>query len=160
MPAILTRTTFIRAVTLFIAEGGYAGRFPIAPGTAGTLAGAALYWIIRDWSPLEYGALLALVIVSGIWAAGRAEVILGCKDSSSIVIDEIAGYLTAMFLLPPTWTYAAAAFFLFRIFDILKFYPLNRFEKIGGGTGVMLDDLGAGVLTNVLLHLYPLAVHR
>ncbi len=143
--------TLTRTITLFISQGAYSGRFPVAPGTAGTLVGVFLYWCMKGLSPVWYGALLLLIILIGIWAADRTEVLLGQKDSPSIVIDEIAGYLIAMFLVPTGWWFVAAGFILFRVFDIMKPYPLKRFEKAPGGLGVMLDDLGAGIYTNLVL---------
>jgi len=144
-------STLTRTITLFISQGGFSGRFPVAPGTAGTLAGVLLYWCMKDLPPIWYGVLLLLIILIGTWAADRTEVLLGRKDSPSIVIDEIAGYLIAMFLVPDGWKYVAAGFFLFRIFDIIKPYPLKNFEKAPGGVGVMLDDIGAGIYTNLVL---------
>ncbi len=152
--------TLSRTITLFIAQGAFSGRFPVAPGTAGTLVGVLLYWSMKGLSPLWYGALLLSVILIGTWAADRAEILLGGKDHSSIVIDEIAGYLVAMFLVPAGAWYAAAGFFLFRFFDILKPFPLRRFEEIPGGLGVMLDDLGAGIYTNLVLQVAVLYLSR
>jgi phosphatidylglycerophosphatase A len=142
---------FLRTIILFISQGAYSGLSPFAPGTAGTLVGVILYWSMKGLSPVWYGGLLLPIILIGTWAADRAEVLLGRKDSPSIVIDEIAGYLVAMFLVPAGLWYAAAGFFLFRLFDIIKPFPLKRLEKISGGLGVMLDDLGAGLYTNVVL---------
>lgn len=141
------------SIVLFIAQGAYSGRAPIAPGTAGTLVGILLYLLVRDLGALWYGAMCAVVIMIGTWAAGQAERIFGAKDHSSIVIDEIAGYLVAMLLVPGTWQYIAAAFFLFRAFDIVKPFPLRRLEHLPGGIGVMLDDIGAGVYTNIVLQV-------
>jgi phosphatidylglycerophosphatase A len=139
------------ALILFIAEGAYSGKSPIAPGTAGTLAGVLLYFGLRDAGSFLYIIITLLVCIGGTWAAGRAEKILGCKDCPSIVIDEIAGYLIAMFMVPAGWGFIAAGFFLFRLFDIIKPWPLYGLQKINGGLGVMLDDIGAGVYTNILL---------
>ena len=143
--------TLTRTITLFISQGAFSGRFPVAPGTAGTLVGVLLYWCMKGLPPAWYGALLLLIILIGTWAADRSEVLLGRKDSPTIVIDEIAGYLVALFLVPVGWGFVAAGFILFRFFDIAKPWPLKRFEKLHGGFGVMLDDIGAGVYTNVLL---------
>jgi phosphatidylglycerophosphatase A len=142
-----------RAVVIFIAQGAYAGRFPIAPGTAGTLVGVLLYLLMKGLSPGIYAVSCLLLFVVGTWAAGRAEELLGRKDHSSIVIDEIAGYMVSMFLVPPAWGFLIAGFLLFRFFDIVKPYPLNRLQDIRGGLGVMLDDIGAGIYTNVVLQL-------
>jgi phosphatidylglycerophosphatase A len=100
------------------------------------------------------------MILAGIWAAGHAELILGQKDSPSIVIDEIAGFLTAMFMVPSGWSFIVPGFLLFRMFDIIKPWPLRRLEELHGGPGVMLDDVGAGVYTNIMLQLAAYLISR
>jgi phosphatidylglycerophosphatase A len=141
---------------LFIAQGAYSGRSPFAPGTAGTVVGVLLYLLFMGLSAPVYGAACLIVIVLGTWAAGRADALFGTKDNRTIVIDEIAGYLVSMLLVPATWQYMTAAFFLFRFFDILKPFPLRRLERLPGGPGVMLDDIGAGIYSNIVLQV---AVH-
>ena len=141
------------AIILFIAQGAYSGRSPVMPGTAGTLVGVLLYFGMAGFSHASYGAFCVLLFLTGTWVAGRAEVLLGKRDSPSIVLDEIVGYLTAMLLVPHTWDFAAAGFVLFRIFDILKSWPLKRVQDLHGGPGVMLDDIGAGVYTNIVLQI-------
>jgi phosphatidylglycerophosphatase A len=136
---------------IFIAQGAYSGRIPVAPGTAGTAVGVLLYLLLKELSPLWYGAACVGMTVLGTWAAGYADCILGTKDSPSIVIDEIAGFLVAMFLIPFAWGSVAAGFILFRFFDILKPWPLKRLQNVPGGPGVMLDDVGAAVYTNIIL---------
>jgi phosphatidylglycerophosphatase A len=150
----------VRAIILFIALGAYAGRFPIASGTAGTVVGVFLYLGMKGLAPAHYFAVCVLVFLVGTWAAGRAEIILDQKDSSLIVIDEIVGYLVAMFMVPPTWGFVVAGFFIFRVFDILKPWPLQRLEEIHGGWGVMLDDIGAGVYTNIVLQIAAFLISR
>jgi len=147
-------------LVLFIAQGAYSGRIPIAPGTAGTVVGVLLYLLVRDLSSLWYGAACVGATVLGTWAAGYADCILGTKDSPSIVIDEIAGFLVAMFLIPFAWGSVAAGFLLFRFFDILKPWPLKRLQDVAGGPGVMLDDIGAGIYTNVMLQVAGLLLHQ
>ena len=147
-------------IVLFIAQGAYCGRIPIAPGTAGTVVGVLLYLLVRDLSSLWYGAACVGATVLGTWAAGYADCILGTKDSPSIVIDEIAGFLIAMFLIPFAWSSVAAGFILFRFFDILKPWPLKRLQDVAGGPGVMLDDIGAGIYTNVMLQVAGLLLHQ
>ncbi len=156
MPMNKISTTII----LFIAEGAFSGKSPFAPGTAGTLVGVLLYLGIQNAGVVPYAALTILLCVIGTWAAGRAETILGKKDSPSIVIDEIAGYLIAMFLVPAGWGYIAAGFFLFRIFDIVKPRPLFDLQEVHGGLGVMLDDIGAGVYTNITLQIAAYLINR
>jgi phosphatidylglycerophosphatase A len=145
-----------RALILFLAQGAFAGRSPIAPGTAGTFVGVLLYLGIRNLSSVPYGFLCVLLCFLGIFVAGRAEKMLGSKDSPSIVIDEIAGYLIAMFMVPSSWGAVAAAFIIFRLFDIVKPWPLRRLQDLPGGLGVMIDDIGAGISTNIVLQI---AVH-
>lgn len=140
-------------IVLFIAQGAYSGRVPKAPGTAGTVVGVLLFLFVKDLSPLGYGAVCVGVAVLGTWAAGYADSLLGTKDSPTIVIDEIAGFLAALFLVPFTWGGVVAGFALFRFFDILKPWPLKKLQDIPGGPGVMLDDIGAAVYTNVLLQI-------
>ncbi len=141
------------AVIIFIAQGAYAGKSPVAPGTAGTVVGVLLYLWMKGLSPVIYVVACLLLFVLGTWVAGRAEELLGKKDHPSIVIDEIAGYLVSMFLVPHGWIFVVAGFLVFRFFDIVKPYPLKRLQEIRGGLGVMLDDFGAGIYTNVVLQL-------
>lgn len=141
---------------MMIAQGAYAGRSPFAPGTAGTAVGVLLYLMLKDLPLAGYIAVCAVVILAGTWIADQAEKLLGKKDHPSIVIDEVAGYLLSLFMLPPDWGFILAGFFLFRFFDILKPYPLNAFQRIGGGLGIMLDDIGAGIYTNIVLQAFVL----
>ncbi len=142
-----------RAIILFISQGAYIGRFPVAPGTAGTILGVFLYLWLKGLSLWQYGLLCILFCVIGTWAAGRAEVMLDRRDSPTIVIDEITGYLLAMFMVPSTWSFIVAGFVLFRVFDIVKPFPLKHLQDIHGGLGIMLDDIGAAVYTGIILHL-------
>jgi phosphatidylglycerophosphatase A len=143
----------VKAFILFIAQGAYSGKCPFAPGTAGTVVGVLLYLWMKALSPSQYLILTVLVFIVGTWAAGQAEVILGRKDSPSIVIDEIAGYLVAMFMVPSGWGFIVAGFFLFRIFDIIKPYPLYQLQDLHGGLGVMFDDILAAGYTLLCLAL-------
>jgi phosphatidylglycerophosphatase A len=137
-----------------LASAGYAGFSPRAPGTVGTAVGILVYLLFSYFPPLVYllstGAFLAL----SCWVSERAEVLLGQKDSPRIVIDEAAGYLITMALLPCTYATIAGGFLFFRIFDIIKPPPagwINRQMK--GGLGVVLDDAVAGGYANALLWL-------
>ena len=143
----------VNNIVLFIAQGAYSGRTPLAPGTAGTVVGVLLYLLLKDLGPVWYCCVYTAIAAFGSLAAGRADTILGTKDNPTIVIDEIAGFLVAMFLVPFTWRTVAAGFILFRVFDIVKPWPLKRVQDIPGGVGVMLDDLGAAVYTNVVLQV-------
>jgi len=147
-------------IAVFIAQGAYSGLAPIAPGTAGTVVGVLLYLLIKDFGTQAYGAVCVAVIVIGTWAAGHVDRLFGAKDDSTIVIDEIAGFFVSLFLIPFSWGNVAAGFFLFRAFDIVKPWPLRRLERIPGGLGVMLDDVGAGIYTNIVLQVAGLVLHQ
>lgn len=142
-----------QSIILFVAQGAYSGRSPFAPGTAGTIIGMLLYLFFKERPLWIYLGVCAVVTALGSWAAGEAEKLLGKKDSPSIVIDEIAGFLVSMLLVPGTWQFMIAGFLLFRFFDIVKPWPLHGLQKVRGGMGVMLDDLGAGIYTNIILHI-------
>ncbi|HWE22690.1 MAG TPA: phosphatidylglycerophosphatase A [Myxococcales bacterium] len=125
-----------------------AGYFPIAPGTAGTAAAIPLWWGLSHLTWPLYAAATLIVILTGTPAADRAGRYYGVADSGHIVIDEVAGYLLTMFLLPRTVLAAAAGFFFFRLFDVLKPPPARFFDRDPrwkNGAGVMFDDLGAGI---------------
>ncbi len=144
---------FNNRLILFIAQGAYSGRSPFAPGTAGSIVGVLLYLLLAG---IPFGwYLLACILITGlaIWSAGEAEKLIGKKDDGSIVIDEIAGYLVAMILLPSTWGFIVAGFLLFRVFDIIKPFPLRRLQDLHGGVGIVLDDIGAGIYTNIVLQI-------
>jgi len=148
---------------LIIAAGGYtfhkavatgiaAGYCPIAPGTAGTALAAVLYWLLRmDRWPVGGGFIL-LFFLLGVWSAAFMEKKLG-PDPPQVVVDEMVGYWVAMLVLPRSWILAVAGFFIFRIFDILKPFPVRRAERLPGGWGIMADDVLAGIYTNIVLRL-------
>ena len=107
-------------------------------------------WLI-PFTPRGLLFTLAVVIAVGIWAAGRVERILGRKDPGVIVIDEVAGMMTAVLLLPRTPGVLFCAFLLFRIFDIWKPFPARESQALRGGFGIVVDDLIAGVYALVLI---------
>lgn len=144
---------------LFLATAGYAGFAPIAPGTAGSVVGLALFVLLR-WidSALVEASTITLVLVVGIWTAGIVEQQLG-KDPAPVVIDEVLGMLVTLAFLDLTPIGAFVGFVLFRIYDVIKPYPAGRLEDLHGGPGIMLDDLMAGLygqLTmRILIAVFP-----
>lgn len=138
---------------MLLATVGGIGFSPLAPGTMGTVPAALLVWL-APMPVVIYAVLTVAVTLAGIIASDQAEAVLGKKDPGCIVIDEFAGYMVAMAFLPPTPGYVIAAFILFRAFDILKPPPINRLQSIKGGIGVMIDDLAAGLATNIILQLW------
>lgn len=139
---------------LFVASFGYVGFFPIAPGTAGSLAALALFAFVR-WvgMPAFELAMIAVVLVVGIWSANGAERALGRKDPGPVVIDEVLGMLITLALLPVSLSGVLLGFLLFRLFDVVKPYPAGRLEHLPGGYGIMLDDAMAGVYSYLVLRL-------
>ena len=129
-----------------------AGKSPVIPGTAGTLASLPLALLSAAFLPLPAYAVLTLAIsLVGIWAAGRTSATLGIKDPGVVVIDETAGLFVTFLGIPVGWTAAALGFFCFRAMDILKPPPARQAEALPSGWGIMLDDLMAGVYANLLV---------
>jgi len=149
------RAADMRNPVHLLAFGLGAGLAPFAPGTFGTLVGVALYLAISGLPLMTYlGITLALSGV-GIALCGRTASDLGMHDHPGIVIDEIAGFLVTMIAVPSGWWWLAAGFALFRLFDILKPWPIRWIDRrLGGGLGIMLDDLLAGLLALACLHGY------
>ncbi len=141
-------------LAVFIATVAYCGYFPIAPGTVGSAAGLLVYAIVR-WtqSPVVEVALIVGLFAAGVWAATTAEQYFGGIDPGPVVIDEVVGMLITLAFIPAGWSAAIAGFVLFRVFDVVKPYPANRFEQLHGGLGVMADDAMAGVYANISLRL-------
>ena len=129
------------------------GLIPVAQGSFGALAGIPLAIGLARLAPLAGAYLLFFFILLAIWAAGKSAAALGTSDPAEVVIDETAGQLLTLFLLPATGFNLCLGFILFRLFDILKPYPIRKLEKIGGGAGIVLDDLLAGVYGNLCLRL-------
>jgi phosphatidylglycerophosphatase A len=143
----------LKKIVIFLATGFFAGYSPLIPGTTGTLAAIPIYFFLSRLSPLYYLAIVLGSICVAIWASGRAEVLLQSRDCSHIVIDEIVGFFVAMFMVPPTMRNVALGFILFRAFDIIKPFPIRALEeKVPGGYGVVLDDILAGIYTNLVIH--------
>jgi phosphatidylglycerophosphatase A len=134
------------------------GLIPAAQGTFGTLAAIPLAAAIAQLSPLAGAYVLFFSILLAIWVSARSAAVLENEDPGEIVIDEAVGLLVTLFLLPATMPNLWLGFVLFRVFDILKPYPIRRLEKIGGGAGIVLDDLLAGVYANVCLRLVAYAM--
>ena len=136
-----------RRLTLVLATGFGAGRVPVVPGTAGSLVGLGLALALAS-TPLEgpaVAAVTAIVCIAGFPICASAARSLGESDPSAVVWDEIAGAMVALVAVPNGWQWWAAAFVLFRAFDVLKPWPIGWLDRnVRGGAGIMLDDLVAG----------------
>src|SRR3990170_1884712 len=149
----------LNRLIIFLATGFYAGYLPYAPGTIGSLIGVGLFLIINSLSPVYYLIVFFLLFSLGVYISDRAEALFARNDPSQIIFDEIAGLLVAMALIPNGIGWIIAGFLLFRFFDIFKPYPIRDIEKkFNGGFGIMLDDVAAGIYTNILLQAVRLYV--
>lgn len=128
-----------------------AGLVPKAPGTFGTLAALPAVFLVHAAGPTAGLCIILAFAGAAVWGAGLTEQVLGRTDPREVVSDEVAGFMVTMYLLPFTWPYLAGGFIVFRLLDILKPFPIRRLERIPGGAGVVLDDLAAGLLANLIL---------
>jgi len=136
----------------FLATGFFVGYSPFAPGTMGTLVAFLLYAILPTTIPF-YWMLILCLIIGGTMISHQAENIIGEVDSPQIVIDEICGYFIAMAFLPKTLGLMVVGFIIYRLLDVIKVYPMKKLEMLAGGLGIMLDDICAGIITNIILHI-------
>ena len=135
-----------------------AGRLKPGPGTWGSLATVLVWSLIssripvanRPWATVVAAAVVTLI---GIPAATRVACASGAKDPQFVVIDEVAGQLVTLIAVPLAWKTFFAGFILFRVFDILKPFPIRRLERLPEGTGIVVDDLGAGLYALLVMHL-------
>ena len=126
------------------------GYVPLVPGTCGSAVGLLLWKVLPDSASVHATAIVALFAI-GSWSGGVAERHFAETDPAAVVIDEVMGMLITLFLNPVGWAGAIAAFLLFRIADVVKPFPANRLERLGGGIGVMADDAMAAIYANVAL---------
>ena len=128
----------------------------MAPGTFGTLAGVLIYLPLRSLSLTSYTLLTLVLFALGIWLCRRTAAALGVHDHPAIVWDEVVGYLVTMTAAPPGWMYVIFGFVLFRLFDILKPWPVRWLDRhVHGGLGIMLDDVAAALMALACLHIIP-----
>lgn len=155
-----------RRAIVVVATLGYVGFFPVAPGTTATLVvGIPCVLVFARFHWVAYLLATAAIAALSCLTADRASRELGAPDNPKVVIDELAGYFVAMFLLPANWQMVAVSFILFRFFDVLKPWPVCWADReVHGGVGITLDDILAGVYAmlvgHVLLVLWPAAFGR
>jgi len=159
----------------FVATGFGSGLAPVAPGTFGSLVGLALAWLLHAHGGIlgsGVGLLMSglLVGVIGVFVSEPVCRALSAKDPGCVVIDEVAGQILACAAIPlvpaleagrASWPWPwLSAFVLFRIFDVLKPGPVRRLQDLRGGWGVVLDDVGAGILAGGVLAIGAWAASR
>jgi phosphatidylglycerophosphatase A len=134
------------------------GLVPRAPGTVGTLGAIPLYLLVARAGRPWVGVTALMVTLLGVWASSVVARDLGKKDPQVVVVDEVAGLLVT--LLPMrqvSWLAVVIGFVLFRTLDIIKPWPVRRFEALPGGWGIVLDDVAAGVFAAAVMALLRLA---
>ncbi len=154
-------------ILMFLASGLGAGYSPIASGTVATAVAIPIYF--AAFHPLNhlnllhagiYLVLLAFLFLLGVYVSTKAELALKEKDPHYVTIDEIAGFMMTMFLVPFSSKSIIAGFFLFRLFDVWKPYPIRQIQILRGGWGVMIDDMLAGLYSciclQILFRVFPL----
>jgi len=135
-----------------IATGVGSGYAPFAPGTVGTIAGIPVYLLLSRLSWTFYLISVLILTLLAIYISREGEKIFNEKDSPRIVIDEIVGFQWTMFLVLPTVLHILLGFFLFRLFDIVKIFPAGYLQnRLPGGYGIVIDDVVAGMYSNIIL---------
>lgn len=137
----------MRRPAAWIAFGFGSGLSPVAPGTCGTLVAIPCYLLLALLPWPAYAAAVAALFGLGVWASERMVRALGRQDPQAIVVDEMVGYwITMMPVLAGHWLWLLLGFILFRLFDILKPWPIRGLDReVGGGLGAMIDDALAGI---------------
>jgi phosphatidylglycerophosphatase A len=141
------------SLAALVATGLGAGYSPVAPGTAGSLVGLALFWPLHHLAVGLQLAALVLLFAAGVASSSRLARSVGRKDPGLVVVDEIAGMWTTLLFLPFTPLAALLGFLAFRAMDVAKPWPARQLEALPGGWGIMCDDMMAGVYANLLVHL-------
>jgi len=150
----------MKKLILAIATGLGSGYSPVASGTAGSFLAMLIYWFVFPTNPVLVLAIAAAVTALSVYSGGEAEKILDSRDDSRIVIDEFAGYYVSVLFLPKTIFFAVAAFLLFRLFDVIKPWFVNRVQDWKGGWGVTFDDIFAGIFANIVLQVVRYAFFK
>ncbi|MBI4971404.1 MAG: phosphatidylglycerophosphatase A [Candidatus Omnitrophica bacterium] len=147
-----------KSLLKFVLSAFGLGFIPFAPGTWGSLGGLALIWLIHRYPVVPVADLLiffVLLLITATFASAYLKVTEGKeKDPQFIVMDEVLGIFATFISLPLSWTTAVMGFVLFRVFDTLKPFGIRRLEKIEGATGIILDDIVAGLFAHVIVFIY------
>ena len=142
------------SIPLILAFGFGSGCSPWAPGTFGTVVAIPVYLLLNTTPLWLYLSVTLIMFLVGIWLCDKTTRKLGVHDHKGIVWDEIVGYLITMIAAPEGWLWVIIGFVLFRLFDILKPWPISVADKqLKGGFGIMIDDVLAGIAAFVILHI-------
>ncbi|UCD55544.1 MAG: phosphatidylglycerophosphatase A [Candidatus Omnitrophota bacterium] len=142
----------MQKISKSIATLFFVGFSPIAPGTVASLLAIVVYLLVKD-NIFIYFFLTMFLLILGFWSANRARKDFPDKDPAQIVIDEFSSMLLVYFFIPFNPKFLIIGLILFRFFDISKIPPLKRLEELPAGFGIMLDDIAAAVLANLVLQV-------
>jgi phosphatidylglycerophosphatase A len=138
----------------FLALGFGSGLMPWLPGTFGTVAAVPVYLLLAPLAWPYYLGITALMFVAGVFLCEKTARDAGVHDHPAIVWDEIVGFLVTMFAVPQGWPWVLAGFLLFRLFDMVKPWPISLLDRyVKGGFGIMIDDVVAGVFSLLIMQL-------
>lgn len=142
----------MQKISKSIATLFFVGFSPIAPGTVASLLAIVVYLLVKD-NIFIYFFLTIFLLILGFWSANLAKKGFPDKDPPQIVIDEFSSMLLVYFFIPFSPKFLIIGLILFRFFDISKIPPLKRLEALPAGFGIMLDDIAAAILTNLILQV-------
>ena len=146
-------------ISRLVATLFFIGFCPLAPGSVASILAVGAYLLVKN-NALIYFFLTGVSLILGFWSANLAENSFTGKDPRQIVIDEFSSMLLVYFFIPFSWKFLIIGFLLFRFFDILKVPLLKKLERLPRGYGIMLDDITAAILTNIILQIlrfFPLS---
>lgn len=150
----ITSSQLFHSHETFLAFGFGSGLSPIAPGTVGSLAAVPLLWLMSFLPQWAFVIVVLVCTIYGIRVCSVAARSANTHDHPGIVWDEIVGMMITIAFVPFTWINIILAFFLFRVFDIWKPWPIRFFDRnVDGGLGIMLDDVVAGIVANLFLQI-------
>lgn len=149
---VIVNTRFNSTIR-FVATWFGCGLAPRAPGTMGTIGAVPLVWLLNQAGSMIYLAVTLTFAVGGVLIAQFYEQNISTEhDAPEFVLDEVAGFLITMALVPLTWFNLLVGFALFRVLDVIKPFPISWIDKnVPGGMGAMADDLVAGILASAAL---------
>jgi phosphatidylglycerophosphatase A len=141
-------------IALFVATGAYVGKIPFAPGTVGSLLGLIICFFLSAVPVSVVATVITVLMLVSVWASEHAEKVMGKKDPGCVVIDEVAGMVITMIGIPFGIATVILGFVLFRILDIVKPPPVRFFQDdLAGGAGIVMDDVAAGIIANIILRV-------
>jgi phosphatidylglycerophosphatase A len=153
----MKKTQVVDIIYLLIATLFGVGYTPLCPGTASCVVALIIFLLIAN--PIYFLIFTIISVIIAFLVSSRAEKIYGVKDCKRIVIDDFSGMLIAFLFIPRQFVWVIAAFFLFRMLDMLKIPPADRVEKFSGAKGIVGDDLVAGIYANLILQVARVLVN-